>query len=362
LTISFGAWQRTDLEGTHRIRVESARRERSLATIGHTMEKLAEGGGISQGLIWSPVWQPLETHIGSGDSLLLLISPFIGLEALRRFLQCTRAQHTIKVITRWRPEDVRAGVSDIEVYRYLGERGISLYINDEIHLKLYVFESNIAFSTSSNLTLRGFGYSDNANVEVGSFVGVTQGDWSKLFQLINTSHRVDDDIYQLYKRYVDCCPKAPGLAVPPPDLSGISKAYTISSLPAMESPVDLTNYYFAPDTVEHPPEVVRRAAHDLITLGVPPRLNHSEFNRRLDDSFRRTPFVMEFIEVLKAEKSLRFGAVNEWIHQKCEDVPLPYRWEIKDNTRIFYNWLQHFFPEISWDRPNYSQVIHWQGL
>lgn len=46
-------------------------------------------------------------------------------------------------------------------------------------------------------------------------------------------------------------------------------------------------------------------------------------------------------------------------HLLKEDVPLPYRWEIKDNTRIFYNWLAHFFDEITWDRPNYSQVIYW---
>jgi hypothetical protein len=79
----------------------------------------------------------------------------------------------------------------------------------------------------------------------------------------------------------------------------------------------------------------------------------------LGDSFRRTPFVIEFLELLKTERNLRFGTVNDWIHRKCEDVPLPYRWEIKDNTRIFYNWLEYFFPEITWNRPNFSQVIYW---
>jgi hypothetical protein len=69
--------------------------------------------------------------------------------------------------------------------------------------------------------------------------------------------------------------------------------------------------------------------------------------------------VTDFVELLKVERSLRFGAVNDWIHKKCEDVPLPYRWEIKDNTRIFYDWLAHYFPNITWDRPNYSQVIYW---
>ena len=99
--------------------------------------------------------------------------------------------------------------------------------------------------------------------------------------------------------------------------------------------------------------------HDLVIFDVPPNLSPAEFTLRLGESFRKTPFVRDFVDYLKTEKNLRFGCVNEWIHRKCEDVPLPYRWEIKENTRIFYNWLSHFIPEITWDRPNYSQIIYW---
>lgn len=325
------------------------------------MEKPSERDRTSAELTWGPVCQPLEKHILSGDRLLLLISPFIGLDALKRFLQRAGAHHGIKVVVRWRPEDVQAGVSDVAIYPYLMELGIPLYLNHDIHLKLYVFESNTAFSTSGNLTLRGFGYSQKPNIEVGSFVHLTQEDWSRIYELVNTSRQVDEVMYQRFKRYVESCPKLAKPATPLPDLYGDSKTYTISSLPAMETPIKLAEYYFAPDTTEHSAEEIRRAAHDLVTFGIPPNLNQSELDQRLGDSFRCTPFVVEFIEFLKAEKSLRFGAVNDWIHRKCEDVPLPYRWEIKENTRIFYNWLEYFFPEITWDRPSYSQVIHWLG-
>jgi hypothetical protein len=316
---------------------------------------------MNTNLIWSPLHEPIAAHCKSGDSLLLLISPFIGLEALERFIESAGCDRGLKVIVRWRPEDLRSGVSDVAIFPYLAARGIALYVNPDIHLKLFVFESNLAFNTSGNLTLRGLGYSENANIEAGTFVQLAGQDWSKIFQLINSSRQVDEDLYQRYKRYVDSCPKPLSAAGPPLDLGSVSKTYTISSLPAMETPVDLGAYYFSPSRNDYSPEVVRRAAHDLITFGVPPGLNRSDFDNQLGKSFRLTPFVVEFVAVLKTEKSLRFGAVNDWIHEKCEDVPLPYRWEIKENTRIFYNWLQHFFPEITWDRPNYSQVIYWQG-
>jgi hypothetical protein len=311
-------------------------------------------------LKWGPVFEPLEAHLRSGDGLLLLISPFIGLEALQRFLESAGSQRGIKVIVRWRPEDLRNGVSDIAIFPYLTERGIPLYINQDIHLKLYAFESNVAFSTSGNLTLRGFGYSDRPNIEVGGFVQLTQEDWFRIYELIAKSKQVDKDLYLAYKQYLERCPKAATPATLPPEIQIARKAYTVSSLPATETPTQLATYYFVPNENDVSPDRLRRAAHDIVAFGLPPALSPAEFNARLGDAFRRTPFVLEFAGFLKAEKSLRFGAVNEWIHQHCEDVPLPYRWEIKDNTRIFYNWLEHFFSEITWDRPNFSQVIYWQ--
>jgi hypothetical protein len=317
---------------------------------------------MSPDLIWGPVCQALEAHICSGDPLLLLISPFIGLNALKKFLQRAGAHHNTKVIVRWRPEDVRTGVSDIAIYPYLVERGILLYVNFDIHLKLYVFESNIAFNTSGNLTLRGFGYSEKSNVEVGSFVQLTHHDWSRLYNLINSSRQIDDIIYQRYIQYVESCPKVSIPDTPPFDLYNAPKAYTISSLPAMESPSKLAEYYFAEDKTKYSADDTRRAAHDFVTFEIQPGMNKYGLDQQLSNSFRKLPFVSEFIKVLKSQKSIRFGAVNEWIHKNCEDVPLPYKWEIKENTRIFYNWLDQFFPEITWDRPNFSQVIYWNAM
>ena len=312
-------------------------------------------------LKWGPVFAPLEARLRGGDPLLLVISPFIGLEALQRFVEKAGSPRGIKVIVRWRPEDLRNAVSDIAIFPYLAERGIPLYVNQDIHLKLYVFESNVAFCTSGNLTLRGFGYNEKANIEVGCFVSLMQEDWLRLYDLIGKSRQVDEKLYFIYKQYLDTCPKASEPPTPPPDLFGPGKTYTISSLPAMESPKKLAEFYFNVDMANRPAEEVRRAAHDCAIFAVPAGLDQVTFDQRLGHSFRTTPFVVDFIAVLKGEGSLRFGAVNDWIHRKCEDVPLPYRGEIKENTRIFYNWLQYFVPEITWDRPNYSQVIYWQG-
>ena len=137
-----------------------------------------------------------------------------------------------------------------------------------------------------------------------------------------------------------------------------SKIYTIASLPAAGNPALLENAYFSQQV--RSAEEMRRIAHDLSSYRISLNHDRESFRHALGRAFRETPFVCDFVEYLKEHRSLRFGAVNAWIHEKCEDVPLPYRWEIKENTRILYKWLAYFFPEITWDVPGaHSQVIYW---
>ena len=222
-----------------------------------------------------------------------------------------------------------------------------------------MFASNAAFNTSANLTLQGLGYTDRANIEVGSTVELTSEDWTKIFNIIANSRQVDDVLYARFKDFVDQHPKG-GAPASFPELLPSRKTHTISSLPATENPAKLAAFYFCARSVKFTPEEVRRAIHDLVTFQVPSSLNATEFDQCLGASFLKTPFVTDFVEFLQVEGSLRFGSVNNWIHQKCEDVPLPYRWEIKENTRIFYDWLAYYIPDITWDRPQHSQVIRWK--
>lgn len=311
-------------------------------------------------LVWSPVYRVLEERIQEGDELVFIIVPFIKVEALRQLHWVQTKKIRFKVICRWRPDDLLSGVTDVEVFTYLKSVGCELYVNPDIHMKLYVFESNIAFNTSANLTLRGLGYSEPANIEVGNMVALTAEDWSRIHRILVASRQVDDDVYARAKAFVEANPK-PAFGLARPDFFEKPKIFTIGSLPASVTPDKLAEFYFAPASGQHTSEEIRRATHDLVTFDIPPGLTQAEFHERLGGAFRRAPFVVDFIEFLKAERSLRFGAVNDWIHKKCEDVPLPYRWQIKENTAIFYDWLARYVEGVTWDRPNYSQVIYWRS-
>lgn len=241
------------------------------------------------------------------------------------------------------------------------ERGARLYVNTRVHMKLYVFESNTAVSTSGNLTLRGLGYVDKPNIEVGNYVELTAADWINLYGVVGESRLMTPEIYARFEDYVASNQLPPAPFSPPADLLGPSKIFTLASLPATETPAALMKFYFSRSAYHLNPETARRGFHDLAVFEIQDSISSLEdFNELLGRAFRKNPFVSDFVSYLRSENSLRFGAVNAWIQQKCEDVPLPYRWEIKENTRIFYNWLEHYFPEITWDRPGHSQIIRWR--
>src|SRR5208283_2581434 len=118
----------------------------------------------STALVWSPVYRVLEERIKGGDDIILLIVPFIKLAALQQLHWVQTKKVRLKVVCKWHPNDLLTGASDIEIFPYLKTVGCELYLNPDIHLKLYVFGSNIAFNTSGNLTLHGLGYSSHPNI------------------------------------------------------------------------------------------------------------------------------------------------------------------------------------------------------
>jgi hypothetical protein len=296
--------------------------------------------------------------LDSGDSVALLIAPFVKLDALRLVMEQKPTSGKLRVIIRLKTEDLLSGATDLSVYPYLRGRGVQLFYNHSIHLKLFVFESNRCLVTSGNITNRGLGLGASNNVEAGALVRIDVEDWNRIYGLVNESRAVDDHLYDCLSKFVANAPVPPSLPIFKwPEVA--PKRFTISSLPATEDVEVLSRAYFSDTLESYSTEEVRRIAHDLAIFHIPSGLSKMALEQQLSESFCNSPFVSEFISFLKMEGSLRFGAVNDWIHRWCEDVPLPYRWELKENTSIFFNWLAYFFPEITWDRPNYAQVIYW---
>ena len=310
-------------------------------------------------LIWSPIHEYLVDAIGRNRRLLVVICPFIKVDALRQLLELCDDTTDLKVVVRWAGSDIISGASDLEVYSLLRDVRVPLYVHPTIHLKLLVYNSQRAFVSSGNITLRGLGLTDKPNIELGSEATLSASDWAKVYGILEHSERVDDVMFEQAERYLlDNKEKRPPL--PPLQLQGIvAQDFSRLSLPAARSPQVLYEFY-SDSSAMSDNDQIPAFMHDLALYDIPDGLSKDSFFSVLRDRFTSHPFVCAIVELIRTHEFARFGLVNEWITANCSDKPTPYRWEMKSVTRRLYDWLSYFFDEISWDIPGaHSMVVRW---
>lgn len=311
-------------------------------------------------LVWSPVASHLVSRCENEGGVRLLVAPFIQRDAFRHMLDRLSSHSDLKVITRWNASDLASGASDPFVFEECRERRVPLYLHERIHLKLVTMGSGICFCGSANITATGLGLHDQGNVEAGTWVLIGPDDWRHLYEIVHSSRLVDDAVFDAAvgyrEEFLHAAPPLPPLELPlspPSDL-------TLASLPATLTPQDVLAIAdgSGPETGEDVD--VNRQMHDLVHFGVPWNGDRDAFLLGMGGRFLAHAFVREVIEHVRSSGSLRFGEMVAWIHSRCRDVPVPFRWEVKHATSALYNWLAFYVPEISWSVPGQrSQVIVW---
>lgn len=126
--------------------------------------------------------QPELMHEGLGDALVecakntqcevILVAPFIKLDALARLVRFMGDEVHLTVVTRWNADEIVSGVSDLAVWDIMNARlNARLCLLPRLHAKYFRFD-NIAFIGSANITLRALGWSTLSNLEVMMAVDV----------------------------------------------------------------------------------------------------------------------------------------------------------------------------------------------
>ena len=301
-------------------------------------------------VIWPPILQSLASSISESEGLTLALSPFIKSNALRELLDRVTPSNNTSVIVRWRVEDLLSGASDLEIFDILTERDIKLFIHPDIHLKLFQFSSNKAFIGSANITQKGLSLVENHNQETGVLTELEQVDFQEIRRLCDEARLVTPEIVEAYKdaiiKSTPANPVIEKLNLPEEE----RKAFLLSNLPASENPKT-----FLSEVNSH--KLSAESMHDLYTLKLQTQTNDKNFEELMKKSFKNSPFIKEVVDFIREREFRRFGEIKAFVHDLCEDVPLPYRWEITEFIQRLYPWLLHCFDDFTYDRPNHTEMI-----
>lgn len=304
------------------------------------------------------LWNPTFNDLAAIDQKLdFAFVPFVKRSALEALVSRVDLSKDFNLVVRWKPDDIRSGVSDLSVYEFAKERGLKLYRSRDLHLKLFIYPDDQAFLTSGNLTGRGLGDQEDRNLEVGVQVSLGPSDWSQVNKIIEDSVEVTQEMVDWLDEHAS--PKRSSSTFPPEPDWRKAGGFAITDFPAIQSPDEFFRLYQM-DPSELSVSESRDYGQDSMTFRVPSGLGKEELWDRLASSLRSQSYVRHLLDWVKEEETLRFGTITQWAHSHCEDRPIPNRKEIKTYLSHLYNWMDVLLDEVSWFVPGeWTQVLRW---
>jgi len=308
----------------------------------------------------------LEQLCASGRREVLLVAPFIKVGALMRLLAQVREHISLRCVTRWRPEEIVTGVSDLEVWSLLRDRpNSSLWLRTDLHAKFYRADDRCLIG-SANLTNTALGWTLHPNLELLIPSPAGNADVvafeSELFQ---GSVQVDESIFQQMSAVValvrqNQLPVAPTFYIPEqatPDHEIIqAEEFNPDAhwLPTLRYPADL--YLAYAGRREELTAAARRAAEaDLCELPIPLELSRTIFEAYVSVLLLQKPLLRQVDGFLATPQ--RFGAVRDFLRTlPCaanSDFNATSAWQ------TLMRWLLYFLPlRYTLVPSRHSEVLH----
>jgi hypothetical protein len=298
-----------------------------------------------------------------GSSSITIISAYIKLSEL---MSLNDKNNISRIVVRWEIEDLIKGVSDLELYEYCVNNGITLYRNTRIHLKAIWDNESTIILGSANITGRGIGEIGNTyNYELSCKTAIeTLEDFNYLNHIITTSEYVDIDLFTEIQKIVKSCviPK-----IDFPKLPTVKKKidfFLISQLPQTKTPEHF--YFLFKNKLSLTLIEKQFFSHDMTLYCLEDCQDASLLLEKLKYNFNNHPFILSFKDAVRNAKydkperdySMHFGRVTRWFSYNTTTVPTPRPYDLNEQISILYDWICFFDNSFTWSRPGgTSQVI-----
>lgn len=283
------------------------------------------------------------------EEKITLISPFVKIGALRRIVDEVREHVPMRLYTRWRPDEIAAGVSDVGAWHIIHERErSSMYLCHHLHAKCYLFDHEASVG-STNVTSRALGWHSTPNLELQVLVPASSAPVVGLLQALRrTATPVDEEIAARFEaiaaeftepdRDQACHPAQPSTGV---------------WLPNTRHPADLYVAYIGrKDEVSRGGLSTIRA--DLDYLGIPPDLSPELFESAIVAVLAQHPFFLAIHEM--SATSRRFGEYKHFVAQYLSKQGCDR--DAADTWQTSLRWLLYFFSDqYEVVTPGYSEIL-----
>jgi len=279
---------------------------------------------------------------------------------LEKLADPTRGVVDKRIIVRWRLEDLVTGASDLEVYRIANDCGWAMYLEQDLHAKVFVLDYT-AIVGSANLTNAGFRrFVSGGNHESAVSMVCDESIENWFNQMFGIAQRLDDVLFEAICEDVERIRSLQTI-----DSTVIQYSDNVQQL-WKEQPVrglyteDLlwsegANEILSEGVAEGS---ARNRAHDLKVL----RLRYPISEERLRQTFLESRAFRWLYDTLEEEKEAFFGSLSQKLHTDLLDDPAPYRKTVKQLLNNLLEWARVFGADVlEIDVPNHSTRVRRVG-
>lgn len=291
-------------------------------------------------LMYDNLLKEIENNLESGCKSLSIITAFCKLDTLKYIDSLTSKITKKRIIVRFRLDDLISGATDKEIYNYCKHNNWELYINLDLHAKVYLLD-DICFIGSANTTNNGLSISKLGNIEISKEFNLTDEEICQLNKIFSESKKLEDDLYskmmlQLEKIEVKHMHKYKWS-------DNIIKEYNqhCNLLFQEDFPIN-----YDPTCLEMDEKYLEIFKNDSIDM--------------IKEKFEDTKIFKWLIYTLSNQKNkeIYFGELSEKIHMIIFQEPKQYRKNIKELQDKLINWIKILnYDYIIVDQPNYSTRI-----
>lgn len=307
-------------------------------------------------LAWQGLGERLVSAGSQCKSRAVLVAPFVKAETLKRIVDVLAPSVSLVCLTRWRLEELAAGVSDLECWDLISARdGGHLLLLANLHAKYFRFD-DVAYLGSANLTMTALGWSPRSNAEALIEFHVSELDLTGAFEqalfqgAVEVTLELAEEFRAMLTTYSMLSQNAQSTPLQDHAVRGDSSLpATPSWFPRSRSPEYLYEAYVGVnDAMSESGLAAARA--DLLDLDLPIGLGRPAFVSLVRSRLAVTPIVLRLDQFLTVRR--RFGEIRFLLAEQ-----LGVR-DATDHWQRLMRWLLMFMPErYEAVSPNYSEMF-----
>lgn len=290
----------------------------------------------------------LQHHFSTAQRQAVLVAPFVKASTLARVLSGLRVAATPTLVTRWRPDELAAGVSDVESYEIVTGLGGQVLLRNDLHAKYYRSDDEILIG-SANLTGAALGWSPAANLE--ALVRVSADETTEAFEVTLLANAVSVDA-ELAARFLQLQEELRATAEPgrTAEIDVLESTALLQLLP--RDPEDLWLYYVGEQQLLTR-EAAKRSAAVLRRLSIPPGIgDQKRFDSVVGTALLADPTIAHFDAFVAIPR--RFGEITDVLGSALAVD----RGEATHSAQTLIRWLLHFMPtRFIRTRPRHTEVL-----